>query len=194
MILSWLFDITPNGLEADNAGKRQQYVAENHRKRSIVENIIDCGLIVAALVISVQLTTGVLGNESVAAESPAKRIAVVPFRVASGIDADLLSDGLLIELQHELISQTGMTVIAPTDQSLASDSLSLTGSVSIGEKQVRVTATIIDNATGAITWSQVFQHPRIDSLQTPVVFAKEIVAALPVPFRISSSAEADHVT
>jgi TolB-like protein len=196
LILSWLFDITPNGIEVDTVRSRPQSIASEVERRTISENVIDCALIITALVISFQLTVGVLsiGNVAAAAESSAQRIAVVPFRVASGVDADLLSDGLLIELQHELIRQTGMTVIAPTDQSLTSDSISLTGYVSIGENQVRVTATMIDNTTGAITWSQAFQRPRIDSLQTPVIFAQEIVAALPVPIRISSSTAVDHAT
>ncbi len=149
-----------------------------------MDQIIDCSLVLAALIISVQLTVGVLSTESIAAQTYSQKIAVVPFRVASGNEAETLSQGLFIELQHELASQTHMTVIAPRDPYLTTGCLSLTGAVAVGESHVRITATMIDNDTGAVTWSKVFERPRTDSLMAPVEFAQEIVAALPAQFQI----------
>jgi len=185
LILSWLIDITPDGLEVEKDHGDWRSVAKIVEERSVFGKIVDSCLLIAALGVSLQLVTGILSTDTVASESPAPTVAVEAFRVASGIDAGLLSDGLLIELQHELVSQTGLTVIAPSGPYLQSDTLRLTGCLSIGESQVRVTAIMIDNDTGTITWSHVFQRPRADSLQIPIEFAQDIVAALPISLRVA---------
>jgi len=192
LILSWLFEITPDGLSIESAESTNHSGARTAKARRPLDQIIDCSLVLAALIIGVQLAVGVLTTESVAAQSHQHKIAVVPFRVASGNDADRLSEGLVIELQHELASQTHITVIAGRDPYLTTGSLSLTGVVAVGENVVRITATMIDTDTGTVTWSKVFEQPRTDLLMAPVEFAKEIVAALPGQFQIASAAEPDH--
>jgi len=185
LILSWLIDITPDGLEVDSVNSNWRSVAKVVEERSVFGKIVDSCLLIAALAVSLQLATGVLSAETVASDSHAPMVAVEAFRVASDIDAGRLSDGLLIELQHELVSQTELTVIAPEDSYLQSDTMRLTGCLSIGESEVRVTAIMINNDTGAITWSQVFQRPRSGSLQIPIDFAQDIVAALPISLRMA---------
>ena len=192
LILSWLIDITPNGLVIESADRSNHSATVETEPRRPLDQIIDCSLGLAALIIGTQLAVGVLSTETLAAQTYSQKIAVVPFRVASGNEAETLSQGLVIELQHQLASQSRITVIAPRDPYLTTDCLSLTGAVAVGENQVRITATMIDNDTGVVTWSQVFERPRTDSLMAPVEFAHEIVAALPVQFQISSASEADH--
>jgi TolB-like protein len=186
LILSWFIDITPDGLEVDSAHSNWRSVAKVVGERSIFGKVVDSCLLIAALGVCLQLATGVLSAKTVASESSAPTVAVESFRVASGVDAGLLSDGLLIELQHELVTQTELTVIASSGSYLQSDTMRLTGCLSIGESEVRVTAIMINNDTGAITWSHVFQRPRSDSLQIPVDFAKDIVAALPISLRLAN--------
>jgi TolB-like protein len=131
------------------------------------------------LLISAQLVTGFSGEDAFGATETSARIAVVPFRTAYGDNASVLSDGLLTELQYELVNGSDMVVISPDDKYLTADTMSLTGCVSIGQDEVRVTATITDNTSGVITWSRVFERPRSDLLTMPADFAREIVAALP---------------
>lgn len=192
LILSWLFEITPDGLLMEGAGSSNYSGAREGKSRRPLDQIIDGSLVLAALIISVQLAAGVLSTDSNAAQSDQQRIAVVPFRVASGNDAETLSEGLAIELQHELARQTHITVIAGRDPYLTAGSQCLTGAVAVGEYAIRITATMIDTDTGTVTWSKVFEQPRTNSLMAPVGFAKEIVAALPGHFQIASAAEADH--
>jgi len=192
LVLSWLLEITPNGLVIESADRSNRSVTGETEPRRPFDQIIDCSLVLAALIIGAQLALGLLSTETNAAQTYSQKIAVVPFRVASGNDAETLSQGLVIELQHELASQSHITVIAPRDPYLATGCVSLTGAVAVGENHVRITATMIDNDSGVVTWSQVFERPRTGSLRAPVEFAQEIVAALPGQFQISSASQVDH--
>ena len=192
LLLSWLIEITPNGLVIDDPDNFHRVATTESGPRHPPGRILDCGLILAALIIALQLAAGVLTIETIAAETDSQKIAVVPFRVASGNDAAALSEGLLVELQHELATQTRITVIAPRDLYLTTDSSTLTGAVSVGQDYVRVTATMINNETGAVTWSRVFERPRTEMLNTPAKFAGDIVTALPASFINSAVTQADH--
>jgi len=192
LILSWLIDITPDGLVMEGADGPTHAATEETRPRRALDRVIDCGLVLAALIISVQLAIGVLSTETNAASTYSQKIAVLPFHVAYGNDAATLSQGLFIELQHELASQTHMTVIAPRDPYLTEGCLSLAGAVSVGENQIRITVMMVDNDTEAVTWSQTFERPHSDSLMVPVELAQEIVASLPVQFKNSSAPQVDH--
>ena len=195
LILSWLFDITPNGLVVDVSDASQNVAMQQVKSMRPFDQAVDCGLLFAALVIGIQLAVGSLSAQ---AESPAQahsqRIAVLPFRVASGNGAEPFSEGLVIELQHELAKGTGFTVIAPRDPYLAINCLSLTGAVAVSDEHVRITVMVIDNNSGEVAWSQVFQPARTDSLTGPAEIAKQIIAALPAPYRVTDASEPDHVT
>ncbi len=192
LILSWLIDITPNGLVIEGADRSNHSATVETEPRRPFDQIIDCSLVLAALIIGAHLAVGVLSTETIAAQTHSQKIAVMPFRVASGNEAETLSQGLFVELQHELARQTHITVIAPGDPYLTTGCPSLTGAVAVSENHVRITATMIDNDTGAVTWSQVFERARTDSLMAPVEFAQEIVAALPAKFQISKVSQVDH--
>lgn len=87
-----------------------------------------------------------------------------------------------------------MTVIAPEEPNLTPDCLRLSGAVVIDESYVHVTATLIENETAAVKWSNVFKWSRADSLAAPVEIAKKIVSALPVQFRNSGTTQVGHAT
>ena len=193
LILSWMIDITPNGLVVDSAHNAPQ-VANDDESRGPFDQVIDCSLVLVAMFIGANLAIGVLSTESSAAQSHAQKIAVEQFRVASENGAEILSQGLVIELQHELDSKTDMTVIVPQEPFLTTDSVILSGAIFVSEKKVRITAMMIDNETGEVTWSQSFEWTRNDSLSAPERIAREIVSALPVPLRTASAAEIDHAT
>jgi TolB-like protein len=194
LILSWLIDITPDGLVIDNAAGADANTANKSRPIRRIDQIIDCSLVLAALVIGVQLATGALSTDSVTAPSRLEKIAVVTFRAASGHGAEVLSEELAIELQHELVTQTGLTIIAPKDPALVIDSLRLVGAVAIGEHYVHITAMLVENETNAVKWSKAFKQLHTDSLAAPLAIAQEIVAALPEQYRISSASQVDHAT
>lgn len=181
LIISWLVDITADGVVVDHGKESTISTHANPRPQRLFNCILDCTLLIAAFAIGVQLATGILTTDTNAAQPMFPKITVLPFRIASGNNADAFAEGLIAEIEYELASNSGATVIASTDPILTSDCLSLTGAVAIGDQEVRITASMIDNETGAITWSQSFTRPRNVSLSTPVNFAREIVAALPLP-------------
>jgi TolB-like protein len=190
LILSWMIEITPNGLIVDGTNRPLRVTKHEDEPRRPLDLAIDCGLLFAALIIGAQMAVGFLSAETMAAQTALQRIAVLPFHVASGRSAEPLSQGLVVELQRELADQAHVTVIASREKYAADNSVSLTGSVAVGDTHVRVTAIIINNHSGAVTWSRSFEQPRADAITAPVRLAQEIVGALPMPFP-TSKAEGD---
>ena len=177
LILSWLFEITPNGLVMDDEVEARQS-DEPITPASRIDRTVDCALVLAALVVGTQLAIGSLGTATASDVAPLHKIAVAPFRVAGSSQSTAWSEGLVIELQHELAEQSGMTVISPRDPFEVENCLQLTGSVTLSDGQIHVTATIIESDTGIVSWSQRFVRPRTDSLAAPAEFARDIVSAL----------------
>ena len=137
LILSWLIDITPNGLVFDSEGSpgRSQVAAASPRRP--FECIIDCGLVLAATAIGIQLAIGGLSTEAGATNSSPPKIAVLTFRAVSDNGAESLSEVLAIELQHELQKVAGILVISSKDSFLTEDSRILSGCVAINDDLVR---------------------------------------------------------
>jgi TolB-like protein len=180
ILMSWLFEITPDGLVIEGASDATQARSSARGPRYFADRLIDCGLIFAALVIGVQLGLVAFGPRIEAAEPVSQRIAVVPFRAVTGIDAVSVSDGLVIDLQHVLIRQLGITVIDSSDPQQLKGSKRLTGTVSTTETVVRVAVTMTDFDSGVVAWSAVIEQPRAETLGATADLANEIAAALPV--------------
>lgn len=192
LILAWMLEITPHGLVIDDSRDKRCGATAEPTPRRPIDQVLDCGLVFAALIIAGHLAIGMLTTETIAAEPRSQRIAVVPFRVASGNDAAALSEGLVVALQHELATRTPMTVIAAKDPYRVSECVTLTGAVAIGHDHTRITVTLIDNKTQAVTWAQVFEYPRSDLLQASAQFAREIVQALPTLRTVARGQQNDH--
>jgi len=194
IIMSWLLEITPEGLVIDGAAEATRQLPSGARPVRIVDRVIDGSLILAALAIGIQLAFGTLGEKSEAAEGYSQKIAVAQFRAAAGEQAVNLSEGLAIELQHELSKRYGITVIASNDPEQLKGSLRLTGAISTGESFVRVAVTMVDFDSGVVAWSEVFQQRRTKMLASPAELAREIAAAMPLsgdipkPMRVANAA------
>jgi len=180
ILMSWLFEITPDGLIIEGSDDASQDQSQTSGPKHIADRLIDGSLILAALAIGAQLAFGTLGVGVPAAESPAYRIAVMPFRATAGEDAAGLSEGLAIELQHILRQQFGITVIASSNAAQLKGSMSLTGTVSANDTDVRVAVTMIDFDSGVVVWSAAFQQPRTESYRSSSEIAHQIVASLPL--------------
>ena len=192
--MSWLLEITPNGLVIEGPAEGARGCASGPGPTRIVDRVIDCSLILAALTISTQLAIGAMGTESEAAEAYSQKIAVAQFRAAAGEEAVSLSEGLAIELQHELAQQYGITVIASSDPEQLKGSLRLTGSVSVNDTFVRVAVTMIDFDSGVVAWSDVIQQPLARAHASPSELAREIIAAMPVPYNALPAVGVAHAT
>lgn len=175
IIMSWLFEITPEGLVVEGPAEVPSDWSGSSGRKHVADHLIDGSLILAALAIGVQLAVGPLGPPP---EIPSYKIAVMPFLAADNEAAASLSEGLAIELQHALRQQAGITVIASSKPAQLKDSVSLTGVVSANETVFRVTVTMTDFETGEVIWSTVFNQPRTDSYALSPEVAHQIVAAL----------------
>jgi len=192
LVLSWLFDITPNGVVVDDGTDRSE--TGNAKPRGRFDQVIDCSLVLVALVIGAQLAFVAVSTSSVAASTPVQRIAIETFRAAAGSAANSLAQSLITDLQHEIVSKTAMTVIVLRESRPAEDSVSLAGSISVDEDHVRVTATLIDNHSGEVIWSSVIQRPRSDALTLSADIAHDIVLALPHSMNFSDAGGERHET
>jgi TolB-like protein len=181
LILSWMIEITPNGLVIDGDGHASRQAAVQSAPTRAIDRAIDCSLVLVALVIGAQLAFSAVGTATASQLVNAQRIIVTPFRVTENSYATSWSEGLMIELQHELASKTNMTVIAPRDPYEVEDGVVLTGAVSRTGEQIHVTVTLIDTDTDVVSWSQAFECSSGDSSPTVVKIARRIVAELPMP-------------
>lgn len=181
IIMSWLFEVTPEGLVAEIPGEAARDWSRSNRPKHIADRLIDGSLILAALAIGVQLAVGTLGGPVAAEDIPTRKIAVLPFRDSAGKDAARFSEGLAIELQHALRQRPGITVIASSNPAQLKGSMSLTGVVSASETNVRVAVTMIDFETGVVVWSAAFQRPRAHGHVLSSELAHHIAAVLPFP-------------
>ena len=181
IMMSWLFEITPDGLVVEASEETDYAWGDAAGRKHIADRLIDFSLILAALAIGVQLAIGAVGDELEAAVAPAYKIAVMPFRAASSEEATSLSDALAVELQHALRQQFGITVIASSDPAQLKGSMRLTGAVSTSDTVIRVAVTMIDFDSGVVAWSAAFQLPRAESDLSSAELAQQIAVALPLP-------------
>ena len=180
VIMSWLLDITPDGLVLEGAARDRKAEVAESKPRGHLDQFIDCGLILVALAIGAQLALAAIGSQTAVADDHKQKIAVVQFRVGAGNGASGLSEALVIELQHALLRQPSIVVISPSDPDHLEGSLILAGAVSTDDTSVRVTVTVTENDSGVVAWSDVFERPLAATLSAPTVFAEAIVTALPL--------------
>lgn len=176
LILSWMLEITPDGIVIDDDRGRFR---EPRKSSRFLDGIVDFSLVIVALVIGAQLATGAADTANATEAFPAQKIVVEPFRVAAGSEYVAWSEGLVVELHHALTTTTGMTVIAPRDPYEVKDGLRLTGAVSIQGPSVQVTATMVDTGSGVVFWSKKFKGSHSQELRSPDAIAAAIVGALP---------------
>lgn len=157
LVLSWLIDITPDGLVADVGNAP---ATTTHRTDGPASRILDCALLAAATVIGVQLATGLLVGDEVNAGSTVRRVAVEPFRFLAAPEAEAFSAGLVVQLQHQLGRDPQLFVIDADDAYLTADTQRLAGVVVLDDGSIHVTMTLVDNQSGEVTWSNAIYLPR----------------------------------
>jgi len=184
LVLAWVFDISPQGIERTPAPPPAE--------RSLAARIG-----AALLVVVATLALGAFFYWRVErAEAPTRdSIAVLPFEnMAADASSDYFSDGISEELLNLLAKVPGLKVAARTSsfayknqevdvRTIASQlgvATVLEGSVRWSEDggRVRITAQLIDAATGYHLWSQTYDRPveAIFALQDEI--ARAIVRAL----------------
>lgn len=177
--LSWLFEITPQGIVSETLADTRDAKSKMVYTRRPTDMLIDFSLVFVAVVIGAQLALGVLSRPILAQTPDTQRIAVLPFAAAAGEAAGPFAHSIMSELQHELSSSTHLIVVTGRELDASGETVSLTGTVSASPSVVRVTVTLFENKSGRIVWSKIVEHPYVDEIHAPEKMAKEIVAALP---------------
>lgn len=209
LVLSWLFELTPQGLKRDAEVEPGQSIAPQTARR--LDRIL---LVVAVLAIAYFATDKfVLAPRReaaliAAAAGPAKQprasaekeanthsIAVLPFLdMSQAKDQEYFSDGLSEELLNLLAQLPQMRVIARTssfsfkgkdvDVVTIAKTLDvaniLEGSVRKSGNMLRVTAQLIRTSDSSHLWSQTFDRELTDVFKVQDEIAAAVVAALKV--------------
>lgn len=187
MIFAWIYDVGPGGLRRTEPLERAQRAVETKRGR-----LLYLGLLVLAMAALVLL----LDPFSWRADKDPERnsIAVLPFINLSNDEAnDYFSDGMSEELLNLLAKVPGLKVAARTssfafrDQQVDVREVAsqlgvqtvLEGSVRwSGERQVRITAQLIDAETGYHLWSHTYDEELENIFDVQDKISAEIVKAL----------------
>lgn len=200
VILAWIYDITPRGIE------RTDDAADSVSAAKLTSR--DFGFMFAGLVILIIAFSWSLGYFRVSDQTSSGRasiadqarqsIAVLPFvNIGGGIDNEYFSDGLSEEILNLLARVPDLRVIGRTssfafkgrnedlrDIGLALGvSTLLEGSVRMIEDSVRITAQLIDASDGANIWSGSFQRDVTDVFQVQDDVAAAIIDNLSVVVR-----------
>jgi len=175
-VLSWLIDITPNGLVADVGPHRQ--AERPHARRTHLA--MDGALLFAALVIGAQLTAGMIGTAASGNAAAKYRIAVESVGIAGPDNSARLGDVLLISLQHRLNQLSGVTVVDARDAFLTRETLRLSTVVVADGDVLQVTTRLVEHGSGQVTWSETVQWPLRDGTWNADDIAGRIAASLPL--------------
>jgi len=178
LIISWLFEITPAGLVLDAESAGGGIDTREPGPRSRFDQAIDCGLLFVALAIGSQLAITGMNPKLMASTVPVEQVSVRPFPVTAASNADAFSRALMVELQHEIARRGTYKVVVPRDPAKVFEGSSISGSVAVLTKVIHVTAVVVDNRSGELTWSEVLSFPIKGNGGTPRDIAKGIAAAL----------------
>ena len=194
LILSWAYELTPDGVKKEKDVDRSQSVTRVTGRKL---DFVIIGLLVAGL--------GYFVYDKFVADSGqddlAKSIAVLPFvSMSSGEDDGYFADGLTEEILNVLAQLPELQVTARTSSfffkgqnipvpeiaALLNVAHIVEGSVRRDGKQVRITAQLIRAADGFHLWSQSYDRTLDDIFAVQEDIAENIAAVLNVVLDESS--------
>ena len=190
LALAWSFESSAEGVRRTpppEAGELQAILAQPRSRRWPAGIAALLGIVLLGA--GTAWTLGSEGRQAAGYDS----IAVLPFANLGGdVENEYLGDGLAEELLNALAGIEGLKVAARTsafafkgtnmDVRLIGDTLGvatvLEGSVRRSEGRIRITAQLIDAATGYHLWSETYDRPLADLFSVQDAIAREIVSAL----------------
>ena len=207
LILSWLFDLNRGGLtraapvEIEDATTPADRAPRGLITRQLERVIIGMLLVVIVVLAVMQRSAVDTADPEATAPDAIQSIAVLPFvSFSAGADDQFFSDGLTEELLNVLAALPGLRVTARTTsfayrgvnrnvQEIGRElnvNAILEGSVRRNDVDdtVRITAQLIDVATGAHVWSQTFDREFKDLFR----IQDEIAAAVTGQMRLTLAA------
>ncbi len=207
LIVSWVFELTPSGLQKDKDVDRSSLVTSRADKK--LDRIIMLVLVLAVsyfafdkFVLSESREKSIAESareegisEALEAFKSNKSIAVLPFvDMSPNQDQQYFADGIAEELLNELAQLEGLNVAGRTssftfkgsDEDLKSigEQLSVTnileGSVRKDGNDVRITAQLINSQTGFHLWSDTYDRRIDDIFYIQEDIARSVAGALSI--------------
>ena len=182
LALSWIFELTPEGV------LRESEIAEGSNRRFASRKLN------VAIVIILTLGIGIVAFERIIPEDvPARSIAVLPFvNMSDDPGNEYFSEGLSEELLNMLAGIEQLRVTArtssfafkneeidiPTIAQQLNVANVLEGSVRRSGDQIRITAQLIDAASGYHLWSETYERTLDDIFEVQDEIAASVVDAL----------------
>jgi TolB-like protein/Tfp pilus assembly protein PilF len=199
LILSWAFEITPEGIKRESEVQPGKSMPRQTGRRivglTIIVAIIAAGLLAFQLLRSKSPATAVSSKtaSTAATEIPAKSIAVLPFENLSDDKSNAyFAEGIQDEILARLAKIADLKVISRTSTQKyksAPDNLReiakqlavaniLEGSVQKSADQVRVTVQLINATTDAHLWAETYDRKLTDIFVVESDIAKTIADTL----------------
>jgi adenylate cyclase len=197
VVLAWIYDITPEGLQRTDDVAPAPPIHSRGRKIDFV--IIGVLLIIIALMGWRHFHAGATPTAS---ESPKKSIAILPFvDLSETRDQEYLSDGITEQIIDSLAHLHGLLVVARTtafsfknkngDIRDIGRQLQVThileGSVRHGKGKIRVAAQLIDVANGFHLWSETYDSAEEDLLSLQSDVARKVAGALQLQLHLAET-------
>lgn len=169
LILSWLFEITPEGIRRDAEVNHDRPASAQHRERLNQIVIVSLVLAVSYFAIDKFVLSGAV-PEAVADEVA---IAVLPFvNLSDAEDMVFFSDGVAEDILGLLSQVTGLRCIARSssfalrDPDMGAGEIGarlgvthvLTGSLRAYGDQIRLSVRLVDTATESLVWSDSYDR------------------------------------
>jgi len=194
LVLAWHFDLTPEGLKQDNEdGGRSLGGLRAGLAFSVAFAIIGG----AGIYLYRYLADGTISPSL--AEVPSSSVAVLPFvNVSADSDEEFFAEGITEELINVLSRISGLQVTAQTSSFQFSGSPAnseipeiarrlgvanlVTGTVRRSGNSVRITASLIDAATGFQLWGESFNQELMDVFSIQDEISRSIGESLRLRF------------
>ncbi len=188
IIVSWVYDITPQGIEKTNDVGQNDLSSHATNKR--LNAFIIASLSIAVVVLGLKIS-GVFSSNS----NNEYAIAVLPFvNMSDDAEQEYFSDGISEEIINMLAQVPKLTVMARTssfafkgknmDLKLIGEQLNvgylLEGSVRRSGNTLRITAQLIDVATGAHLYSEKFDREVEDVFDIQDEISQNILSAVKI--------------
>ena len=202
LILSWAFEITPEGIKRDKNVAPNEFIARRTGRKIVaitaVLAVIAAGMFVFRFVRSNPVMTNVPSPVSTAPAAPAavleKSIAVLPFEnlsddkqntyFADGVQDQILTNLAKVSdlkvISHTSVRQYGTGIhrnIREIGQQLGVAYI-LEGSVQRSGDRLRINAELIDARTDAHTWAETYDRTAADLFAMQSELAQSIVTQL----------------
>ena len=195
LILAWIYDLTPEGLQRTDEIESTPPVARKTGRK--LDFVIIGVLLTIIAVMAVQHY-----RKSALNDAAQKSIAILPFiDLSETKEQDYFSDGITEQIINSLAHVHGLLVVARTTAFSFKNkemdvrdvgrqlhvSHMLEGSVNRGPDKVRVVARLIDVANGFHLWSETYYSTEKDLLSLQSDVARKVANALRIELHLAET-------